>query len=233
MANRALEIKHQSLRQHGKNLLPFLMQSSSGDQYFRLEKSIHTINLAGLTEAVEALTGKSFDTEKTSALAEETAQNITAFINKTGRKRGKHLYPATIPNPEATTRLAQLDIERYGIARVHFSGTKDKPYYSTTDKLTLQNGNITQQPQTTPKTRLTHAGGTLALIELDETEHEPEQLLSTTRQLLENHNLELFTYNRKTTYCTNCKKTWPGLKHKCPHCNAVSTLTYFDRTNET
>jgi ribonucleoside-triphosphate reductase len=233
MANRALEIKHQSLRQHGKNLLPFLMQSSSGDQYFRLEKSSHTINLAGLREAVEALTGKSFDTEKTSALAEETAQNITAFINKTGRKRGKHLYPATILNPEATTRLAQLDIERYGIARVHFSGTKDKPYYSTTDKLTLHNGNITQQPQTTPKTRLTHAGGTLALIELDETEHEPEQLLSTTRQLVENHNLELFTYNRKTTYCTNCKKTWPGLKHKCPHCNAVSTLTYFDRTNET
>ena len=234
MANRALEIKHQALRQHGKNLLPFLTQNNNGDQYFRLEKSIHTINLAGLREAVEALTGKSIEDEKTMAFAEETTENIAAFINKIGKRRGKHVYPAVMPNQEATARLARLDIERYGIARVHFSGTRDKPHYSTTDTLTLQNGKITQQPQTTKsKTRQIQAGGNLTLIELDETEHEPEQLLSTTRQLIETHNPEFFTYSRRTTYCTNCRKTWPGLTQKCPQCNAVSTLTYYDLSNQT
>jgi len=234
MANRALEIKHQALRQHGKNLLPFLMQNTDGDQYFRLEKSIHMINLAGLTEAAEAFTGRSIEDEKTVAFAQETAQNITAFINKIGRKRGKHLYAATMPNSEASARLAQLDIERYGIARVHFSGTRDKPHYSQTDTLTLKNGNISQQPQTTKgRTSQARAGGNLTLIELDETQQEPEQLLSVTRQLVENRNMEFFTYNRKTTYCTNCKKTWPGQAHKCPQCNAVSTLTYYDRSGQT
>jgi ribonucleoside-triphosphate reductase len=232
MANRALEIKHQALRQHAKNLLPFLTQSSNGDQYFRLEKSLHIINLAGLTEAAEAFTGKSIDDEKTLVFAQETAQNITTYINKIGRKRGKHLCTATMPNPEASTRLAQLDIERYGIAKIHYSGTRDKPYYSTTTRLTLKNSNITPQPQTTQhKTAQTHTGGNLALIELDETRYEPEQLLAITRQLIESHNLEFFTYNHKTTYCTNCKKTWPGHTNKCPQCNAVSTLTYFDRSN--
>jgi ribonucleoside-triphosphate reductase (formate) len=234
MANRALDIKHQALRQHAKNLLPFLTQENNGDQYFRLEKTIHTINLAGLTEAAEAFTDKSINDEKTQTFAEETAQNITSFINKIGKKRGKHVYPATMPNPEASTRLAQIDIERYGIAKVHFTGTRDKPHYSTTDKLTLQNGNLPQKPQTPQhKTRQTQTGGNLTIIELDETTHEPEQLLSITKQLIENNNPEFFTYNRKTTYCTNCKKTWPGQTSKCPKCNAVSTLTYFDRSNET
>jgi ribonucleoside-triphosphate reductase len=234
MANRALDIKHQALRQHAKNLLPFLTQENNSDQYFRLEKTIHTINLAGLTEAAEAFTGKSINDEKTQTFAEETAQNITNFINKIGKKRGKHVYPATMPNPEASTRLAQIDIERYGIAKVHFTGTRDKPHYSTTDKLTLRNGKISQKPQTPQhKTRQTQTGGNLTIIELDETTHEPEQLLSITRQTIESHNLEFFTYNRKTTYCTNCKKTWPGQTSKCPQCNAVSTLTYFDRSNET
>jgi ribonucleoside-triphosphate reductase len=234
MANRALDIKHQALRQHAKNLLPFLTQENNSDQYFRLEKTIHTINLAGLTEATEAFTGKSINDEKAQAFAEETAQNITSFINKIGKKRGKHVYPATMINPEASTRLAQIDIERYGIAKVHFTGTRDKPHYSTTDKLTLRNGKISQKPQTPQhKTRQTQTGGNLTIIELDETTHEPEQLLFITRQIIENNDLEFFTYNRKTTYCTNCKKTWPGQTSKCPKCNAVSTLTYFDRSNET
>jgi len=234
MANRALDIKHQALRQHAKNLLPFLTQQNNGDQYFTLEKTSHTINLAGLTEAAEAFNGKSINDEKTQAFAEETAQNITNFINKAGRKRGKHVYPATIQNPEATTRLAQLDIERYGIARVHFTGTRDRPHYSTTDKLTLQNGKPPKKPQT-PRRKIgqTSTGGNLTIIELDETTRDPEQLLSITKQLIEEHNLEFFTYNRKTTYCTNCKKIWLGQTSKCPQCNAVSTLTYFDRSNET
>ena len=234
MANRALDIKHQALRQHAKNLLPFLTQQNNGDQYFTLEKTSHTINLAGLTEAAEAFNGKSINDEKTQAFAEETAQNITNFINKAGRKRGKHVYPATIQNPEATTRLAQLDIERYGIARVHFTGTRDRPHYSTTDKLTLQNGKPAKKPQT-PRRKIgqTSTGGNLTIIELDETTRDPEQLLSITKQLIEEHNLEFFTYNRKTTYCTNCKKIWLGQTSKCPQCNAVSTLTYFDRSNET
>jgi ribonucleoside-triphosphate reductase len=220
MANRALEIKHQALRQHGKNLLPFLMQKSNGDQYFRLEESSHIINLAGLNEAAEAF-------------AEETAQNITSFINKIGRRRGKHLHTATMPNHEASTRLAQLDIERYGIARVRYSGTRDKPHYSTTTQLTIQNGKLPQQPQKTQNKTQIQTGGNLTLIELEETEHQPEQLLSITKQLIENQHTEFFTYNRKTTYCTNCKKTWPSHTHKCPSCNAVSTLTYFDRSNQT
>jgi len=234
MANRALDIKHQALRQHAKSLLPFLMQQNNGDQYFTIEKTAHTINLAGLTEAAEAFTGKNIADERTQTFAEETAKNITNFINKIGKKRGKHVQPATLPNGEACTRLARLDIERYGIAKVHFTGPRDKPHYTTTEKLTLQNGTLLQKTQTPkPKTKQTQTGGNLTVIEFDETTPDPEQLFSITQKLTENYNSEFFTYNRKTTYCINCKKTWPGQTSKCPECNAVSTLIHFDRASET
>jgi ribonucleoside-triphosphate reductase len=233
MAGRALEIKHQALRQHGRNLLPFLTLASNGDQYFRLEKSIHTINLAGLKEAAEAFTGKSIDDEETLAFAEETAQNITTFISKIGRKRGRRLCTATLPNSEASVRLAELDVERFGVARVHFSGTRDKPYYSATGRLAIQNGSISPPQAAERRIRQLRRGGELTLVELGESEYEPERLLSITRQLTEGYNVEFFTYNRKATYCTNCKRTWRGHASKCPQCSAVSTLTYFDRFNRT
>jgi len=231
MASRALDIKYQSLRQHAKNLLPFLTVQNNGDQYFALEKATHTINLAGLTEAAETFTGKSIRDEKAEVFAEETVQNITNFINKIGKKRGKHVQAAAMPNPEASTRLAQLDIERYGIARVRFTGTRDNPRYTTSDELILQDGDLVQTPQTLKdKTRLRLAGGNLTVVGLAETAHSPEQLLSTTKRLIEEDNVEFFTYNWKITYCIYCKRTWPGRTSKCPKCNAVSTLVHFDRT---
>jgi anaerobic ribonucleoside-triphosphate reductase len=45
--------------------------------------------------------------------------------------------------------------------------------------------------------------------------------------------VEFFTYNRKITYCSNCKKSWFGTLHKCPSCGAMSTLVKFDRFSST
>lgn len=230
MAERALKIKYQALQQHAKNLLPFLSQCSNGDQYLRLEKTLHIINLAGLTQAAEAFTGKSIQDDASQAFLTETAQSIATYTSKIARKQLKHMCTATLPNPEATTRLAQLDIERYGIARIRYAGTRDKAYYTTTTKLATTN--LTQlQKQTIPKQLQT--GGNLTIIEQDETETTPQQLYETTKQLLTTHKTEFFTYNQPRTYCTNCKKTWPGQKQKCPQCSAVSTLITHNRHTTT
>jgi anaerobic ribonucleoside-triphosphate reductase len=73
------------------------------------------------------------------------------------------------------------------------------------------------------------AGGNLLIIELGEGEHKPADLLPITKQVVEEHNIEFFTYSRNLTYCAGCKKSWFGPLHKCPLCGAVSTLTAFAR----
>jgi anaerobic ribonucleoside-triphosphate reductase len=230
MATRALEIKYGVLRQYGQGLLPFLMQGANGDQYFRLENCSRIINLAGFKEAIGFLCDEKLDSEKTSGFAEETAQAILTFLNKIGRRYGKRLLPAMLPSFEASERLAQLDIERYGIGKVTFSGTREKPFYSTIRRLDFHEGNLPLESLAVErKLSGLGAGGSLTVIELGTVERKPEELLTLTKLLFENRSAEFFTYNRKITYCSNCRKSGFGLLHKCPSCGSIGTLMNFDR----
>jgi ribonucleoside-triphosphate reductase len=227
---RALEINYRTLKMHGNGLLPFLMQTVDGDQYFRLENCSCIINLAGLKESVEAFYGKVCESEKVLEFAGEVVQNIVGYLRKTGGKRGKRLFTAVLPDFEASERLAQLDIERFGIAKVRCLGTREKPFYSTVSKLALHDGKIDLESiKFEREMRELYSGGSLTVVELGETAHKPEELTILTKQLFEDYKIEFLTYDRKLTYCANCKRSWFGLLHKCSSCGAIDTLTYFNR----
>lgn len=230
MAARALEIKDRALKQYSEGLLPFLMQSVNGDHYLRLEKSSSIINLAGLREAVEAFRDKSAAEDERDGFSEEIAQSVIASTGRLGRRRGKRLFPAALPDFEASERLAQMDIERYGIGKVRFSGTREKPFYSTVRRLAFQDGKIlAESPSLEEKTHELRLGGSLTVIELGEAEHRPDELVFFTKQAFEGHDTELLAYNRRLTHCINCRRSWFGLLQKCPTCGSTGTLTVFDR----
>jgi anaerobic ribonucleoside-triphosphate reductase len=238
LAARALGIKNSALKQFGKNSLPFLLKSGSGDVYFRLENCSRIVNLAGFKEAVEAFTEKGFDSAESRKFTEEIIQCILAFRQKIGRKHGRRLYPAILGNTEASERLAQLDIDKFGVAKVKFSGTREKPYYSTTrrfqvkiigETMALQ----TEALETAQKMKGLNAGGSLAIIELGDAAYSAEALMDLTKRLIENQTLEFFTYNRTVCFCDNCRKSWFGTLHKCPSCGSMSALATFDRFKAT
>ncbi len=238
LAARAIGIKNNALKQFGKNSLPFLLKSSSGDTYFRLENCSRIINLAGFREAVEAFTEKSINSEESRKFTEEIIQNLLAFKQKIGRKHGRRLYPVILGDAEASERLAQLDIEKYGVAKVKFSGTREKPHYSTlkrfqvrhaVEALSLQ----TDALDTAQKFKGLNTGGSLSILELESSEVKPEALMDLTRRLIENQTFEFFTYNRIISYCDNCKKSWFGTLHKCSCCGSMSALATFDRFTST
>jgi len=233
LAARALKIKYLGLRQHGKSALPFITQRSNGDTYFRLENCSRIINLAGFREAVETFCEQSISHEESAKFAEELVQTLLAFGHKFSRRHGKRLFPATLPSFEASMRLAQLDVEKYGVAKVKFSGTREKPFYSTTKRFSLQVGSSPYIPsesmETEQKLEGLSPGGSLSIIELENCDCKPEELMKFTERMVENQSLEFFTYNRIITYCDNCKKSWFGVLHKCPSCGSMSTLTTFDR----
>ncbi|MEM2972059.1 MAG: anaerobic ribonucleoside-triphosphate reductase [Candidatus Bathyarchaeia archaeon] len=231
LATRALEINYRALKMHGKGLLPFLMQAVNGDQYFRLENCSGIVNLAGLKEAIEAFYGgKVGESEKVLEFAGKIAQNIVEYLYKIGGKRGKRLFTAVLPDFEASERLAQLDIERFGVAKVRYSGTREKPFYSTMSKLPLHNGKVDLEfVKFESIIQDFCSGGSLTAVELGEADCKPEELALLTKQLFEDYKLAFITYNRKLTYCANCRKSWFGFLHKCPFCGAVNTLTYFNR----
>ncbi|NWG10576.1 ArsR family transcriptional regulator [Candidatus Bathyarchaeota archaeon] len=229
LSARALEIKDRALKQHGKSLLPFLTQSTCGDHYFRVENCSRLINLAGLKEAAEAFHGKSVsESEKTLELIEDIIKDIEVFTQRTSRKRGRRLSIVMLPDFEASERLVQMDIEKYGIGKIRFSGTREKPFYTTVNKLIDSDGKVS--PESLRFGQKIHGlHGALTATELEEAEHKADELMTLTKQFFENYDLEFLTYNRRITYCANCKKSWIGLLHKCPSCGSIGTLTTFDR----
>ncbi len=237
LSARALQIKNNALKQFGKNSLPFLLQKTGGDTYFRLENCSRIVNLAGFRESVEAFTGKSINSEESRVFAEEIAANVTSFKQKIGRRYVKRLYPVILGSTEASERLAQLDIERFGVAKVKFSGTREKPYYSTSIRFHLKSADFlslqTDALETAQRFRGLNAGGNLSIIELENAEYKAEALMDLTLRLIENQIVEFFTYNRLISFCDNCKKNWYRTLHKCPSCGSMSNLTTFDRFSST
>jgi ribonucleoside-triphosphate reductase len=233
MATRALEIKFRALKHRGQALLPFLMQETNGDQYIRLENCSWVVSFPGFREAVESYNEKTASTkEKKTDFAEEMVQAINDFTRKVSRKRGKHVSSAAMPDSEASQRLAQLDLDRYGIAKVHVSGTRERPYYSVVNRLAFQEGGVQSDFVVNEKLREPWSGGGLSVVELGEVEHKPEELLSLTERIIQS-GTDFFTYERKMTYCVSCKKSWFGVLSKCPSCGGVGTLKVFDRFNST
>jgi ribonucleoside-triphosphate reductase len=228
MAVRALEIKFLALKQHSSRLLRFLLQNVNGDEYFRVDNSSYLINLVGLDETLEWFYGKNYSDDKASAFVEELSQCVSVSSQR-GRRRHVRLLPSLLPNKEASGRLAQLDIDRYGFGKVKHSGTRERPFYSPVKILQIQMDQASQrlEPVKPCLSRLL-AGGGLTMIELGDVERRPDELMSMTEQVVGSKSRELFTYGRKLTYCGNCKKTWIGMQHKCPSCGSTGSLTFYD-----
>ena len=231
LSARALRIKYNTLKQIGKTSLPFINQKTKGDTYFRFEQCTRIIKFAGFIEAVENFTGKKSDDEKSRIFANEIVQNTIKFKRKLGRKYGKRLFSVVLPSREASKRLARLDVERFGVAKVKFLGTRYNPYFSTSKRIELQSdlSNISAVSIQNEKELLNlNYGGCLYIIEVANVKC-AEELFEITQKLVKNNWLEFFTYNRIISYCKNCKKGWLDALQKCPSCGSLSQMIKFDR----
>lgn len=237
LAARALTIKSNTLKQFGKSAMPFLMQKGNGDSYFRLENCSKLINLVGCREAVETLTETPINSEESRKFLGELITNLLTFRQKLGRKYGKRIYSILLDDDEAAERFASLDIERFGVAKTKFSGTRDKPYYSTIRLIPVKRGQPLVAPQGTLEMAQLleglNAGGSLDVYELDDGEYQLDALMDFTKRIFENQASELFTYNRIVSLCGNCQRSWVGTIHKCPSCGSMSTLIRFNRFTST
>lgn len=229
---RALRIKYNALKQFGKNSLPFITKKTKGDTYFRFENCSRIINLVGFQEAVEKFIGKKMNHKDSEDFSKEIIKNILRFKRKIGRRYGKRLFPVILPSFEASRRLAELDVEKFGVAKVNFSGSRYYPFFSSSRKLAFQGNPLcitSESLQIEKEISSINAGGCLYVIEFPDTESNYKELLKITKNLVKNKWIEFFTYNRSISYCENCKKTWRETIQKCPSCGSLSTINTFNR----
>jgi len=229
---KALRIKHQTMKSRAdEGLLPFLFQRREGDPYFRIENSLSVLSFVGLNEATQFLTGEAIQESSDSLrFAEKIVRYMADEMYEYVKKTGIRLSLGLAPKFEAATRLAQLDIERYGLGTVLTQGERENPYYTN---LNVAPHNVEMPLEDYLKIEsLFHklaSGSHLAKISLSNLEIHPEELLSITKKIIDKHSIGLYTYDRALTYCSNCQRVWHDEQLKCPACRSVNTLTRFKR----
>ena len=234
MALRALEIKYHTIKQRTReNLLPFLTQRTNGDPYIRVENSTRPVGFVGLSEAVESFTGKALQEDsKALGLAEEILSYIHNGVRKSMRKPETRPVAAMLPSFESAKRLAELDVERYGWAKVRVKGSKDQPFYTDLVAVPLQASlALEERLKIEEKMQQQVTGGHLTVLPLEDVEQNPDALWAITKRIVTTSRIGLFTYNRSFAYCSRCRKTFFGQKSKCPACGSVDSVVNFNRVS--
>ncbi|MBX5327039.1 MAG: anaerobic ribonucleoside-triphosphate reductase [Candidatus Bathyarchaeia archaeon] len=233
-AAHALEIKHQTIKQRlEEKLLPFLSQTRNNENYHRHENSTRTISFTGLNEATKALIGKPIQTDKEALkLAEKIAETIAQRAKEFSRKPETRVVTSMLSSPEAATRFAQLDAERFGWAKINAQGSKEKPAYTNVGIIPFNLEIPWQERLSTeePFHKLTR-GGHITLLSLRKNTQNAEELLSNTKQIVNTFNIGLFTYDQTLSHCTHCGKLTYAALPKCPSCGNVDGLKTFTRTS--
>jgi ribonucleoside-triphosphate reductase (formate) len=232
MALRALEIKYRTIKQREREqMLPFLMQKTEGDQYFRIENAVRLVSFVGLNETIQAFLGKPLKLDgETLDFAKKAVSYISSEISRYSKKPETRAALAMVPAPDAARRLAELDAERYGWAKVRAQGSREKPFYTDLVALPLSlDVSWKDRMRVEERFHSLTPGGHLAVIPLDDEPQKPEELLAVTREVAENYGVGLYTFNRNIAYCESCQQVFYGKLEKCPSCGSVNMLQSFSR----
>ena len=232
LALEALEIKYRTIKQREKeHMLPFVMQKTDGDQYFRIENAVRLISFVGLNETVQAFFGKPLKQEgETLDFAKKIVSYLSSDIDKYSKKPETRAALAMAPASFAAKRLAELDAERYGWSTVRAQGTKEKPYYTDLVALPL-NVEIAWKDRLRVEEQF-HSltpGGHLAVIPFVGEEQNLDDLLTSTRDIAAKYSIGFYAFNRNLAYCAGCQKVFYGKLEKCPECGSVNMLQSFSR----
>jgi len=234
MALRALEIKYRTIKQRAnEQLLPFLAQKVDGDRYFRLENASRLVSFVGLNETIESFFGKALhQDEKTPDFAEKIVKYLSHNVQRYTKKPETRASLAMVPDADAAKRLAKLDLEKCGWAKVRARGTREQPFYTDLVALPLE-AEVSWKERLGIEERFHKLtpGGHLAIIQLADSEQDPNELLSVTKEILGTYAVGLYAFNRHLAYCAGCQKAFYGILSRCPSCGSVNMLYCFSRVS--
>ena len=214
----ALELRGRAVQDRMKEgILPLLSWTTDGSPYYG-SHPLGEVSLLGLSEAVRHHLKKDIEAKDSLVFVKKIIESARrAILENDSRKLG--IRVGLHPSPEASSRLATIDSEKYGFSTVLYQGSKRYPYYT----------DIPVSPETQKIPFATRAllegevqryidGGTvLPLLIGDKTD--ATGLMKATRQLAES-GVRHFTFSKILSRCQSCHHVDTGVRSKCSTCNS-------------
>jgi ribonucleoside-triphosphate reductase len=227
----AFEAKRKAVSERmQQSLLPLLSGGWRGLKYFNDENAVYAISFVGLNEAVAAHTGSDLLNESSLKFALKIMREMISYADSSAQELGMRLAVSQRPGDEAASRLAELDLEKYGLATAVVEGTKDHPYYTDMTALPPSaKASLEKRVSVESELQALTNGGHLTSICLTPSVQSPEDLAKLTEQLCLK-GLKFFTYTSNYSYCRKCDRSFIGRISKCEICGS-SSLLYFGRSS--
>ena len=190
----------------------------------------YAVAILGLNEACLAHTGSELKKDSL-AFAEKVLQELKKQTESASETLGMHVVLSERPGDDATSRLAELDVEQYGKSTVSTQGARNYPFYTDLPGVPLTSKipfgerlSIEGMLQTlTP-------GGHLALISIDP-KATTDGLLTLTLEAAAN-GLRFIAYSGVYSFCKNCNRIMKGLVASCNSCGS-DNVTHYGRSSST
>ena len=217
-AVRALEIRGQAIHERMREgLLPLLSWQTNGSTYYG-SHPMAEISLLGLNEAVKHHIKKDVDNKDYLVFVKKIIETARRAISETDSRKLR-IRVGLHPSPEASSRLAGIDSEKYGFSTIVYQGSKRYPYYTDMSAIPLtqkipfsSRASIEGEVQ-----RFLDGGSILPLLLGDKVEAVG---LTKASQLLAESGVKHFTFSRILSRCQSCYYVDTGVHAKCSRCDS-------------
>ena len=217
-AARALEIRGQAIQERMREgILPLLSWPTDGSAYYG-SQPMAEISLLGLNEAVKHHMKKDVDTKDSLVFVEKIIEAARRAISESDSRKLR-VRVGLHPSPEASSRLASIDAEKYGFSTIVYQGSKRYPYYSDVPVTPLtQKIPLSSRASLEGEVQKFLDGGTILSLPMGN-ETEIGGLMKASKLLAES-GVKHFTFSKILSRCQSCYYVDTGVRAKCSKCNS-------------
>jgi anaerobic ribonucleoside-triphosphate reductase len=217
-AVRALEIRGQAIQERMREgLLPLLSWQTDGSSYYG-SQPMAEISLLGLNEAAKHHMKKDVDSKDSLVFVKKIIEAARRAISESDSRRLR-IRVGLHPSPEASSRLASIDAEKYGFSTIIYQGSKRYPYYTDVPVIPLtQKIPFSSRASLEGEVQRFLDGGSILPLLLGE--KSTTTGLTKASQLLGESGVKHFTFSRTLSRCQSCYHVDTGVHAKCSKCNS-------------
>jgi ribonucleoside-triphosphate reductase len=215
----ALELRRESVEQRlSEGLLPLLSWQPDGRAYYGSQPTTAEINLLGLSEAIKHHTHSELGEKQNAGLVKKIFDTVRQAIDE-AEVHSLRVRVGIHASPEASSRLAQIDSEKYGFSTIAYQGSKKYPYYTDIPAIPpTQKIPLAARVSLEGEFQKLFDGGAFLPIRIGAKAERPT-LSRVTRQLGE-AGIRYFAYTGVHYRCQKCFHTGTGIQAKCPQCGS-------------
>jgi ribonucleoside-triphosphate reductase len=217
-AVRALEIRGQAIQERMREgLLPLLSWQTDGSSYYG-SQPMAEISLLGLNEAAKHHMKKDVDSKDSLVFVKKIIEAARRAVAESDSRRLR-IRVGLHPSPEASSRLASIDAEKYGFSTIIYQGSKRYPYYTDVPVIPLtQKIPFSSRASLEGEVQRFLDGGSILPLLLGE--KSTTTGLTKASQLLGESGVKHFTFSRTLSRCQSCYHVDTGVQAKCSKCNS-------------